>query len=70
MILRLEMILSVVSYEKKNIIFYEKNLKPTTNNTFNDLLKFNHFKKIGKKRYSKKKSYHKNSFGSVIFRKF
>ena len=35
MILRLEMILLVVSYERKNIIFYEKNLKCTKNNNFN-----------------------------------
>ena len=36
MILRLEMILSVVSYERKNII-HEKNLKLTKNNTFNNV---------------------------------
>ena len=34
MILILE-ILSVVSYDRKNIIFQEKNLKLTKNNTFN-----------------------------------
>ena len=33
MILRLEKILSVVAYKRKNIIFYEKNLKLTKNNT-------------------------------------
>ena len=37
MILRLEMILSVVFYERINIIFYEKNLKLTKNNTFNNV---------------------------------
>ena len=36
-ILKLEMILSVVSYERKNIL-YEKNLKLTKNNTFNNVL--------------------------------
>ena len=29
--------LSVVSYERKNIIFYEKNLKLLNNNTFNNV---------------------------------
>ena len=29
------MILSVVSYERKNILFYKKNIKLTKNNTFN-----------------------------------
>ena len=38
MILRLEMILSVVSYEIKNIIFYNKNLKLTENNTLNKIV--------------------------------
>ena len=37
MILRFEMILLVVSYKKKNIIFYEKNPKLTKNNTFNNV---------------------------------
>ena len=36
MILRLEMILSIVSYERKNIFFYEKHLKLTINNTFDN----------------------------------
>ena len=36
MILRLEMITSVVSYEKKNI-FHERNLKLTKNTIFNDV---------------------------------
>ena len=36
MILRLEMILSIVSYERKNMFFYEKHSKLTKNNTFND----------------------------------
>ena len=35
MILKLDMILSVVSYEIKNI-FYERNLRLTKNNTFNN----------------------------------
>ena len=39
MILRLEMILSGVFYERKNIIFYEKNLKLRKNNTFNSNIK-------------------------------
>ena len=34
MILRLKIILSIVSYERKNIIFYEKNSKLAKNNTF------------------------------------
>ena len=34
MILRFEMLSSVVSYERKNISFYEKNFKLTKNNTF------------------------------------
>ena len=38
MILRLEIILPVMSYERKNIIFYEKNLKLTKNKTFNNVL--------------------------------
>ena len=38
MLLRLEIILSVMSYERKNIIFHEKNLKVTKNNTINDFL--------------------------------
>ena len=38
MILRLEMILLVVFYERKNVIFYEKYLKVTKNNTFNNYL--------------------------------
>ena len=33
-ILRFEMILSVMSYERKNIIFYGRNLKFTKKNTF------------------------------------
>ena len=37
MILKHEIILPVVSYDKKNIIFYEKNLKLTKNNTFNNV---------------------------------
>ena len=37
------MILSVVSYEVKNIIFYEKNLKRTTNNTFNSVFVISFF---------------------------
>ena len=37
MILKLEIILSVVSYEMKNITFYEKHLKFTKNNTFNNV---------------------------------
>ena len=36
MILRLEMILSVMFYERKKIIFYEKYLKLKKNNTFNN----------------------------------
>ena len=32
--LKFEMIFSIMSYERKNIIFYEKNLKATKNNTF------------------------------------
>ena len=32
------MILSVMSYESKNSIFYKNNLKPTKNNTFNNVL--------------------------------
>ena len=36
-ILRLKTILSVVFYERKNIIFYEQNSKLTTNNTFNSV---------------------------------
>ena len=36
-ILRLEMILSVISYERKNVIFYEKNFKLTKSNTFNNV---------------------------------
>ena len=36
MILKLEIILSVVSYERKNITFNEKRLKLTKNNTFNN----------------------------------
>ena len=32
-----EMILLAVSYERKNIIFYEKNLKLTKHNTFNNV---------------------------------
>ena len=36
MILRLEMILSVVPYQRKNIIFNEKNLKVTKNNILNN----------------------------------
>ena len=39
MILRLEMILSGVFYERKNMIFYEKNLKLRKNNTFNSNIK-------------------------------
>ena len=35
--LRLEMILSVISCKRKNIIFYEKNLKFTKNITFNNV---------------------------------
>ena len=37
MILRLEIILSVVFHERKNIIIYKKNLKLSKNNTFNDV---------------------------------
>ena len=37
MILKLEMILLVVSYEKINIFFHEKNLKVTKNNTLNNV---------------------------------
>ena len=37
MILRLEIILLVVSYKWKNIIFHEENFKLTKNNTFNDV---------------------------------
>ena len=33
-----EIILSVVFYERKNIIFYERNLKFTKNNTFNNII--------------------------------
>ena len=36
MILGLEIILSVVSSERKNIVFHEQNQKLTKNNTFND----------------------------------
>ena len=32
MILTIEIMLPAVSYERKNIIFYEKNLKVTKNN--------------------------------------
>ena len=39
MILKLEMILSVVFYGRKTIIFYEKNLKLTENYTFNNFLR-------------------------------
>ena len=35
--LRIEIILSVVSYERKNIIVYEKNVKLSNNNTFNNV---------------------------------
>ena len=35
MVLRLEIILSVVSYEIMNMIFYGKNKKLTKNDTFN-----------------------------------
>ena len=31
------MALTVMSYERNNIIFYIKNLKLTKNNTFNDI---------------------------------
>ena len=34
MILRIEVILSVMSYKNKNIIFHEKNFKLTIKNTF------------------------------------
>ena len=37
MVLRFEMILSVVFYKRENIIFYEKHLKLTKNNTFNNV---------------------------------
>ena len=37
MILRFEMILSVVSYERNNIIFHEKSLKLPKNNNFNNV---------------------------------
>ena len=37
MISRLEIILSVVSYARKNIILYEKNLKLAKNDTFNNV---------------------------------
>ena len=36
MILRVEMILPVVFYERINIIFYEQNLNLTKNNNFNN----------------------------------
>ena len=39
MILRLKMILSIMSHERKNMIFYEKNLKLSKNNTFNNFTK-------------------------------
>ena len=35
MILRLETVLSIAFYERKNIIFYVKDVKLTKNNTFN-----------------------------------
>ena len=37
MTLRLEMILSYVSYGRKNITFYEKNIKLTKNDTLNNV---------------------------------
>ena len=37
MISRLEIILSIVSYERKKIISYEKEFKFTKNNTFNNV---------------------------------
>ena len=37
MILKVEIILSIISYERKYIIFYEKNLKLTKNSTFNNV---------------------------------
>ena len=37
MILRLEIILSVMSYKRKNIIIYEKDLKLAKSNTFNNV---------------------------------
>ena len=36
MILRIEMISSVTSYERKKIIFYKQNLKLRINNYFNN----------------------------------
>ena len=38
MIMRLEMILTVVSHEKKNIILLLKNVILTKNNTFNNVI--------------------------------
>ena len=37
MILRLEMVLSVMFYERKNMIFHRKNLKLAKNNTFHNV---------------------------------
>ena len=37
MILRIVMILSIVSYERKNTIFYEQNLNLRKNNYFNNI---------------------------------
>ena len=37
MSLRIEMILSIVFHERKNIIFYEKNLIFMKNDTFNNV---------------------------------
>ena len=51
MILRLEMILSVMSYGRKNIIFYEQNLKLTENNTFNNDNEKFYYKNFFKKYY-------------------
>ena len=46
MILRLEIILSIMSYKRKYIIFYENNLKLTINNSYqffkNDWIFINH----------------------------
>ena len=41
MILRLQKLLSDVSYARKNLIFHEENLKLTKNNTFNNVLSYN-----------------------------
>ena len=38
MILRLDSLLSVASYKRKNINFYEKTSKLTKNNTFDNVM--------------------------------